>query len=117
MKKVLIVDDSMFTRNIHRQIVQSGGYDTLEAAGGNQALEVYRKEKPDMVITDLLMPDMDGIDLVRLIRESDPKARIIVCSTDKQKFRQTEAKDSGAIAFVPKPADPEKLMEILNSCK
>lgn len=113
MKKILIVDDAAFTRSIHKQIVVSAGYEAIEASCGAQAIEKFDSEKPDVVMVDLLMPDMDGMDVVKKIREKDSTAKIIVCSADKQKFRQDDAKAAGAIAFFPKPVNPEKLMEIL----
>ena len=115
MKKILIVDDAAFTRSIHKQIVAAAGYEAIEASSGKEAIEKFDSEKPDAVMVDLLMPDMDGIDVVKKIREKDSSAKIIVCSADKQKFRQDDAKDAGAIAFFPKPVNPEKLCEVLNS--
>jgi len=115
MKKIMITDDSAFSRNIMRQIIESGHYQVIEAANGSEAIALFKTGKPDAVTMDLLMPDMDGIDAVKKILEADPEAKVIVCSTDKQKFRVKEAKDAGAAAFIPKPADPEKLLEILNN--
>ncbi|OQX10801.1 MAG: hypothetical protein BWK80_45395 [Desulfobacteraceae bacterium IS3] len=115
MKKILIVDDSAFSRNIIRQIVTSDGYQAVEAGTGTEALMLFQTEKPDIVTLDLLMPDTDGIDVVRKIAETSPGAKMIVCSTDKQKFRQKEAKAAGAAAFVPKPIDPELLLETIKN--
>lgn len=111
--KILIVDDAAFSRNILKQIVEAGGFQVAEAANGAEALEMFEKEKPDAVTMDLLMPDMDGMDVVRKILANDPEAKVIVISTDKQKFRQEEAKDAGVAGFIPKPVDPEKLLETL----
>ena len=113
MKKILIVDDSAFTRGIHRQILESEGYETLEAASGAEALEKFKKEKPDLSIVDLLMPDMDGMDVIRKILEIDPDARTVICSTDKQKARQEDAKEIGVLGFLVKPINSEKIVAIL----
>jgi two-component system chemotaxis response regulator CheY len=113
LKKILIVDDAAFTRSIHKQIVIAAGYEAMEASNGAEAIEKFDSEKPDAVMVDLLMPDTDGMDVVKKIREKDSSAKIIVCSADKQKFRQDDAQTAGAIAFLPKPVNPEKLMEIL----
>lgn len=113
MKKILIVDDAMFTRTIHKQIVEAGGYLAIEASCGQVGIEKFDTERPDIVMTDLLMPDMDGMDVVRKILEKDPFAKIIVCSADKQKYRQDEAKEAGVKAFLPKPVNPETLIETL----
>ncbi len=111
MKRVLIVDDSTFTRNIHKQIITSVGYQTLEAANGAEAIETFEKEKPDLVIIDLLMPDMDGMDAVSKILEKDADAKVIVCSTDKQKYRKEQASELGVQGFLTKPVNAEKFRE------
>lgn len=112
MKKILIVDDSMFTRNIHKQIISEIlECQIFEAANGEEAIALYQQEKPDLVLMDLLMPGMDGLTVTRKIISDDEHAKIIICSTDKQKFRQQEATDAGATAFVPKPVDPEVLQK------
>ena len=114
MKKVLIVDDSAFTRNIHKQIITGEGYETMEAASGGEAVQVFACEKPDLALVDLLMPDMDGLEAARKMLEIDPGARIVVCSTDKQKVRQEEAREAGVLEFLTKPVDPEKLAASLD---
>jgi two-component system chemotaxis response regulator CheY len=111
MKKILIVDDSAFTRNIHKQIVSSAGYDTIEAENGKTALSVFQSQHPDLTMIDLLMPDMDGIEVLKQIRVLDPMARVLVCSTDRQKYRQAEAKEAGAAGFFAKPVNAEALIE------
>lgn len=110
MKKILIVDDSAFTRGIHRRVLESVGYVTIEAGGGVEALDSFEKEKPDLAMVDLLMPDMDGMDVIKKILEIDPDAKTVICSSDKQKARQQDAKELGAKAFIPKPADAEKMV-------
>ena len=114
MKKILIVDDSAFTRNIHKQIVTSQGYETVEAKSGAEAVEMFSREKPDLVIIDLLMPGMDGMEVVGRMLEIDPGAKTVICSTDKQKARQEEARERGVLAFLTKPIDPEQLAETLD---
>ena len=114
MKRVLIVDDSAFTRGIHKQLVAAQGYETLEACGGVEAVEMFASERPDLVMVDLLMPDMDGMEAVGGMLAIDPGARIVVCSTDKQKARRDEATQAGVLEFLVKPIDPEKLSECLH---
>jgi two-component system chemotaxis response regulator CheY len=112
MAKILVVDDSMFTRNIHKQIISEIlDCQIFEAGSGTEAIAIYQKEQPDLVLMDLLMPDMDGLDVTRALITNEKNARIIICSTDKQKFRQQEAFEAGARAFVPKPVDPDVLKE------
>lgn len=115
MKKILIVDDSMFTRNIHRGMLKALNYKTVEADSGTTGIETYKTEKPDAIIIDLLMPDMDGFDAVVKILEFDPKAKVMICSTDRQKFRKAEAKEIGVLHFLHKPLDEDQLNEALSS--
>jgi len=113
MKTVLIVDDSAFIRDIHREIIETGGFRVIEAANGENALAQYDTHRPDAVLMDLLMPDMDGMDVIEKIMAGDPSAITIVCSTDKQKYRRKEGELIGARAFLPKPVDSEELLETL----
>lgn len=115
MKKILIIDDSMFTRNIHRSMLGALNYSTIEADSGTAGIESYKTEKPDLVIIDLLMPDMDGMEAVKQIMEFDSEAKVMICSTDRQKFRKAEAKEIGALNFLHKPLDEELLSEALSS--
>lgn len=115
MKKVMITDDSAFSRNILRKIIESAKYQVIEAVNGTEAIALFKTEKPDAVTMDLLMPDMDGIDVVKKILETFPEAKIVVSSTDKQKFRKQEAKEAGALAFVSKPVDPDELLGTLKN--
>ena len=113
MKNILIVDDSAFTRNIHRQVIEGEDYEVVEAESGAAALEMFEKENPDLVMMDLLMPDMDGMEVTQKILEIDPGAKIIICSTDRQKYRQEEAKEVGVIGFLTKPINKEKMVHAL----
>ncbi|MBW1734300.1 MAG: response regulator [Deltaproteobacteria bacterium] len=115
MIKILIVDDSAFTRAIHRQVIQNEGYQAVEAASGAEALDLFKKEKPDLVMMDLLMPEMDGMDVTKKILEIQPKAKIVICSTDRQKTRQAEAKQVGAVGFLTKPIDKKKMADTLRN--
>lgn len=114
MKTILIVDDSAFSRSILVQIVQALGHETLEAGSGSEAVTVFQEKKPDLVIMDLLMPDMDGLEAIRKIMDIDPEARTIVCSTDKQAARQEEARDAGVMGFVKKPVNGDRLRSVLS---
>ena len=79
--KVLIVDDAAFMRMMIKDILEKNGYDVIgEASNGLVAVDLYKKEKPDVVTMDITMPDMDGIEAVKQIRAFDPNAKIIMCS-------------------------------------
>ncbi len=115
MKTILIVDDSAFTRAIHAKIVSAAGHRPLEANDGQTAVEAYRQHQPDVVLVDLLMPDMDGLEVIRQILELDPEAKTVVCSTDKQQARQNEARQIGVNAFLTKPVNADQLTAVISS--
>ena len=115
MKTILVIDDSFFTRNIHRQILEKEGYCVFEADGGLAGIEMYVNEKPDFVVTDLMMPDMDGMEVLKKILEIDPAAKIMICSTDRQISRKQDAKEIGVLGFLSKPIVPEQLTDLLKT--
>ena len=114
MKKVLIVDDSAFTRAIHKNILTAHNFSVMEASGGDEALSLLKTDPPNAVLLDLLMEDMDGMDVAREMLALKPDLVVVICSTDKQKYRRQDALDIGCRAFLPKPLDSEQLVETLN---
>lgn len=113
MGKILIVDDSNYARRVHRQILESGGHEVVEAATGMAALERFYLDSPDVVVLDLSMEDIGGLDVLRRLREMDPEARIIVVSADVQRTTERLVLDSGAMRFIGKPAGPEQLLDTI----
>lgn len=114
MKKILIVDDSEFTRGIHKRIIVSvGDYQIVEAASGADAVDIFQQEKPNLVLMDLLMPDIDGMDAIRKLLELDAEIPVIICSTDRQKYRREEAEEIGVRQFLTKPVNPEAMAAAL----
>jgi two-component system chemotaxis response regulator CheY len=113
--KVLIVDDSALTRRSLRQILETAGYEVLEAENGLDALERYFLDKPDVVLLDLVMRGMYGLDVLQKIRELDPSARIVVVSADIQTSSQDLAGEAGAAAFINKPFDKSDILSALDT--
>lgn len=113
--KVLIVDDSGLTRRTLRQILETAGYVVLEAENGLDALERYFLDKPDVVLLDLVMRGMYGLDVLQKIRELDPSARIVVVSADIQTSSQDLAGEAGAAAFINKPFDKSDILSALDT--
>ena len=113
--KVLIVDDSALTRRSLRQILETAGCDVVEAENGLDALERYFLEKPDVVLLDLVMRGMYGLDVLQKIRELDPRARIVVVSADIQTSSQDLAGEAGAAAFINKPFDKSDILSALDT--
>lgn len=113
--KVLIVDDSALTRRSLRQILESVGCVVTEAEDGLAALERYFLEKPEVVMLDLVMRGMYGLDVLQKLRELDPQARIVVVSADIQSSSQELARDAGAKAFINKPFDRAEILAALDT--
>jgi two-component system chemotaxis response regulator CheY len=113
--KVLVVDDSALTRRSLRQILETAGYEVVEAENGLDALERYFLDKPDVVMLDLVMRGMYGLDVLHKIRELDPRARIIVVSADIQTSSQDLAGEAGAACFINKPFDRTDILSALDT--
>jgi two-component system chemotaxis response regulator CheY len=114
-RKVLIVDDSAMTRRNLRQILESAGCDVVEAENGLDALERYFLDKPDVVMLDLVMRGLYGLEVLQKIRELDPRARVVVVSADVQTSSQDMAGEAGAAAFINKPFDRTDILSALDA--
>jgi two-component system chemotaxis response regulator CheY len=114
MAKVLVVDDAAFMRLVMKEILEKNGHEVVgEAENGAEAVEQYGRLKPDVVTMDITMPVMEGIDAVKLIREMDPKARIIMCSAMGQQQMVVRAIKAGARDFIVKPLQSERVLEAI----
>lgn len=113
MSKVLLVDDSGMARRGTRRILEEAGYEVFEAEDGMAALERYFVEKPDMVMLDLVMRGMSGLDVIAKLREMDPAARIIVLSADIQTSSRDMVRAAGAAGFLTKPVDRQLLLDVV----
>lgn len=112
--KILIVDDAAFMRMMIKDILVSNGYEIIgEANNGVKAVELYKKERPDLVTMDITMPDMDGITAVREIKKIDQSAKIIMCSALGQQSMVMDAIQAGARDFIVKPFQPDRVLEAL----
>ncbi|HHY47662.1 MAG TPA: response regulator [Firmicutes bacterium] len=110
MTKILVVDDAAFMRMRTVKLLQENGYEVAEAADGQEAVEKYIQEKPDAVLMDITMPNMDGITAVKQIRKADPNAKIVMCSALGQQSMVLEAVKAGAKDFVVKPFQPDRIL-------
>ncbi len=112
--KVLIVDDSAMTRRNLRQILEAAGCDVVEAEDGLVALERYVIDKPDVVMLDLVMRGMYGLEVLQKLLEMDQSARIVVVSADIQTSSHELAQQAGARAFINKPFDKGEILSALD---
>lgn len=108
--KVLIVDDSSLSRRTLRRILESADYEIVEADDGMAALEVYFLEKPSLVLLDLVMKGMYGLDVLVKLREMDQQARVVVASADIQSSTRQMVDEAGAIGFINKPFVAEQVI-------
>lgn len=111
-KNILICDDAAFMRMMIKDILTKNGYNIGgEAENGAKAVEKYAELKPDLVLMDITMPEMDGIQALKKIRESDPNAAIIMCSAMGQQAMVIESIQSGAKDFIVKPFQADRVIE------
>ena len=108
--KILIVDDSALSRRTLRRILESSGYEVAEADDGMTALELYFLEKPNLVLLDLVMKGMYGLDVLVKLREMDPQALVVVASADIQSSTRKMVNEEGALAFINKPFVSEQVI-------
>ena len=109
MACIMIADDSSYTRRTHRRILEADGHVVHEAASGMAALEGYFVHRPDIVLLDLTMEDMSGLDVLARLREMEPGARVVVISADVQRSTSQLVAEAGALRFLGKPVSPETL--------
>ena len=113
--KALLVDDASLIRMSLKDILDESNYDFeyLEAGNGSEAVKLYKKNEPDIVIMDIAMPEMDGITAVGRIKEMDDKAKIIMCSSMGSEEKVIEAVNAGATDFIVKPYEGSKVISAI----
>ncbi|GLH64046.1 MULTISPECIES: response regulator [Bacillaceae] len=109
--KILIVDDQYGIRILLNEVFQREGYTTYQAANGMQALEIVRKHQPDLVLLDMKIPGMDGIEILKRLKEIDPDIKVIIMTAYGELDMIQETKELGAIMHFAKPFDIDDLRE------
>ncbi len=111
-KRILIVDDAAFMRMMIKDILTKNGYEVVgEAENGARAIEKYKELVPDLVIMDITMPEVNGIQAVMEIRKINPNSQIIMCSAMGQQAMVIESIQAGARDFIVKPFQAERVIE------
>lgn len=111
-KNILVCDDAAFMRMMIKDILTKNGYNVAgEAENGLKAVEKYNEVKPDLVLMDITMPEMDGIQALKKIKASDPGAMVIMCSAMGQQAMVIEAIQAGAKDFIVKPFQADRVLE------
>lgn len=109
---ILVVDDAAFMRMMIKDVLTKNGYTILgEAENGQKAIEKYKELTPDLVIMDITMPEVDGIQAVKEIKKIDPNAKIVMCSAMGQQAMVIESIQAGARDFIVKPFQADRVIE------
>lgn len=113
MAKILIVDDAEFLRMRISKMLVGDGYEVVEAENGAMAVESYKANKPDLVLMDITMPEMDGLTALRHIKAYDQKAKVVMLTALGQESVVLEAIKSGARDFVVKPFERDRVLSAI----
>ena len=114
-KNILISDDAAFMRMMIKDILTKNGFNVVgEAENGLVAVDKYKELQPDLVLMDITMPEMDGIQALKKIREFDSAAKVVMCSAMGQQAMVIEAIQSGAKDFIVKPFQADRVIEAVN---
>ncbi len=115
MANVMVVDDAVFMRMTIKKMLEAHGHSVIgEAGNGVEAVKKYVEIRPDVVLLDITMPEMNGVDALKRIKEVDAKARVIICSAMGQQAMVAQAIQSGAKDFVVKPFEEGRLVAAVN---
>ncbi|MDE6917385.1 MAG: response regulator [Lachnospiraceae bacterium] len=114
MANVLVVDDAVFMRMTIRKMLEANGYTVAgEASNGVEAVQKYTELKPDAVMLDITMPEMNGVDALKRIKEFDANAKVIMCSAMGQQVMVAQAIQFGAKDFIVKPFEQSRVLAAL----
>lgn len=113
--RILVVDDEIMQRILLQELLELLGHQVVgDAENGAKALELYASLKPDVVTLDISLPDMDGLQVLRQLREMDPKARVVMISGNDQEVIIQKALAAGALELLVKPLDKTRLEALLS---
>ncbi|MCJ7624399.1 MAG: response regulator [Anaerolineaceae bacterium] len=113
MPRILVVDDAEFLRMRISKMLTSDGHEVIEAENGLLAVEIYKKEKPDAVLMDITMPEMDGLSALKEIKAFDPQAKVVMLTALGQESVVLEAIKNGARDFVVKPFERDRVINAI----
>ena len=113
--KILIVDDSSLARRMTRKILEDLGHAVDEAPDGPTALESYALNRQEIVVLDMVMHGMYGLEVLQKLRELNPELPVIVSTADIQRSTREQVKEAGAAAIVNKPVNPSEMKEVLET--
>ena len=110
----MVVDDSAFMRNMLKNLItQSGGQVVAEAVDGKDAVEKFSQTRPQLVLMDIMMPNMNGLDALKQIMNIDRNAKVVMCTSVGQEKVVAEAVEAGASDFIIKPFKPMDIKAVI----
>jgi len=113
-QKILVTDDSAFMSLIIKKLLGEKGYwDTIDATSGREAIDLYEKHKPDLVLLDIIMPGIDGLNALKKIMEIDKKAKVIMITAVGQEEIMKECRKIGAVGYIIKPFKEKQVLETI----
>ncbi len=112
--KILIVDDALFMRAMLRKALEPLGYEIQEAENGRLAVEQCRAWKPDLITLDIVMPEMDGLEALAIIRKESPATRVVMVTAVDQRNLMRQAMDLGISDFIVKPFDENRVISAVD---
>lgn len=115
MAKILVADDAYFVRIKSRNFLEEHGHEVIEAENGRRALELYEEHQPDLVFSDITMPDMDGLDFLKAVMAKYPAAKVIMLTSRSEQSVLMEALTVGAKNYLVKPFDEAKVLELIKT--
>ncbi|MBP3954469.1 response regulator [Gemmata sp. G18] len=115
MARILVVDDSALSRRVSRRILEGAGHSVADVADGLTALERYALDKPDLVLLDVTMNEMDGLEVLRQLRVMDSAAVVVMATADVQSSTRALAETGGASGFVSKPLSAETVLRAVDA--
>jgi DNA-binding response OmpR family regulator len=115
MARILVIDDDEQLLLLVRQALQKEGYEVLSTADGPQGIEIFKREKPDLVLLDIGLPTMDGIEVLKAVRAIDPESKVIVFTAYASEWTSSEAFAHGACDFIEKPVKPAHVFNRIKS--
>lgn len=113
--KVLIVDDIQMARLNMRKALEGQNIKVIEAEGGEKALKLYKEEKPDIVVLDIDLPDINGVEVLKKLKEIDENVKVVIVSGMSSQYNLVETHKNGAKYFLVKPIDLIKFVQVIKS--
>lgn len=115
MALILVVEDAWLSRRMMSKVLENDGHTILQATNGREGLEMVRTHNPDCIFLDLLMPEVDGLDVLKTLQDEGSKIPIVVITADIQQSTRQQCLELGAIAVINKPSQPPELLQALKT--